>query len=331
MERAQLEAAVLSELGPIVVPPGLRASAALGKNPGFTLIDGEEVVAERRFASLPSSCEAQLRMLSVVIALAIEHRVASETDIQQPVVEETTEVKPLLPSQQASAIQETTPSQERLSDSDIPPMVTKSPPSQKRDEPDMKERAAQKSWGLRGSGGVGYSFGVLPVPAPIVSAELGVVVWRGWSVELGVMLTDRMRIGFDIEAPEASGSSAPDEAFSQALGHLIAGKAQGCFEPSFEDGALGICAGLGAGRFHARGVEGFRPNPGAGVPWLAAFSRITGRAPARGPFGASLNADIFVNFLRPGVELSGQGSVGDPVDTPIVGGALSFGMFFVLQ
>lgn len=313
MGRQQLETAVLAELGSVKIPDGLRVQAEVDDNPGFILRDREEIVAERRFDVLPSHCDAQLRMLAVVIALAIEHRVARQTEQHESAVEEPIVDDPPKSSAAVSA------------------GSIESPPEEKPDERKQKERELQKSWALRGSGGVGYSFGVIPVPAPIVSAELGVVVWRGWSVEVGVIVTDRMRIGFDVLIPEGAGARAPDEAFSQAIGQLLAGKAQGCWEPAFEDGTLGICAGLAAGRFYARGVEGFQPNPGSGVPWLAAISRFTGRVPARGPFGASLNVDIFGNLLRPGVELTGEGSVQRPVDTPVVGGAVSLGMFFVVQ
>lgn len=299
----------MTELGTTSVPPGLRVRVRSAEEPGFSLEEGDAVVAERSFESLPSSCDAQVRMFSVVVALAIEHRV-----LEQEVEAAEREKK----SAQAQA-----PTEEAPEPQEKTPAKSKREPS--------KSAQKEKRWGLRGSGGVGYSFGLLPVPAAIVSGEIGVVVWRGWSAEVGVMMSDRMRIGFDVEAPEGSGLSAPDEAFSQALVQLVAGKAQGCFEPGFEEGALGLCAGVAAGRFHARGVEGFQPRPGQGIPWLGAFSRFTGRAPARGPFGVTLNADIFANFIRPGVELVGEGSVKRPVDTPVAGGGVSLGMFFVVQ
>jgi hypothetical protein len=312
-EREQLEAEVLAELGPTEVPARLHVQANLGKPSGFVLWDGDEVVAERQFESLPPDCAAQLRMLAVVIALAIEHKVSSDQDASHSAVEE----KSLETLPKASG---TPPSSEPKSE--ILP---------EQEEPKSQQREKPKSWALRGAAGVGYSFGVLPVPAPLVTAELGVVVWRGWSAEVGLIVSDQMRIGFEVEQPEGRGSRVVDEAFSQAIGQLIGGKAQGCWERFFEKGAMGLCGGLAAGRFHARGVEGFQPNPGEGVPWFAGFSRFTARAPARGPFGAALNADIFANFLRPGVELTGEGSAKSPLDTPVAGGVVSLGMFFVVQ
>lgn len=312
LKRDQLEAAVVAELGSTEVPSGLRVEVQVADDAGFTLRDGETVVAERRFESLPEDCHAQEKMLAVVIALAIEHKVSNDA--------------------------------EKRAETSQPPTVATEPPVPKAntsdqksrvlptgDDADAKLREKKKGWGLRGSGSIGYSFGVLPVPAPVVSGELGVVVWRGWSAEIGVIATERVRIGFDVEVPDGSGLSAPDEAFSQALVQLLAGKAQGCFERGFEKGALGICGGLAVGRFHARGVEGFQPSVGEGIPWAAGFSRFTGRAPARGPFGATLNADIFAHFIRPGVELTGVGSVRRPVDTPVAGGVVSFGLFFVVE
>lgn len=318
MTRERLETEVLAELGPLQVPAGLSVQVELGGQAGFVLRDGDEIVSERRFESLPPDCAAQVKMLSVVIALAIEHKVSSDKETSQPV---------------ASG----PPANEQLQTAVAPPLSESkadlSKPERKRTDTRLKSpvRVKPKKWGLRGSGGVGYSFGVLPVPAPIVTAEMGVVVWRGWSAEVGFLMTDRMRIGFDVEEPEGAEATAPDEAFSQALGQLVGGKAQGCWERFYQDGALGICGGVAAGRFHARGVEGFQPNPGQGVPWLAGFTRVVGRAPARGPFGLSLSADVFGNILRPGVELTGEGSAKSPIDTPVAGGAVSLGMFFVVQ
>lgn len=308
-ERAKLEEAVTTELGATAVPEGLLVQFTSAESPGFVLKEGDAIVAERHFESLPSECQAQVRMLSVVMAMAIEHRVSEQT--------------------LAGARQKPEPSQTPTPEE--PRAAPKTAPKKMTREKSSKSTEKQKKWGVRASGGVGYSFGLLPVPAPVVSGELGVVVWRGWSAEVGIMASDRMRIGFDVEAPPGSGLSAPDDAFTQALVQLVAGKAQGCFEPRFEDGALGVCAGLAAGRFHARGVEGFQPRAGQGLPWFGAFSRVTGRAPARGPFGVTLNADIFANFIRPGVELIGEGSVKRPVDTPVAGGVVSLGMFFVVE
>lgn len=310
--REKLETQVRVELGTLEVPAELHVHVKLGEQPGFVLEDRDEVVAERQFESLPQDCDAQLKMLSVVIALAIEHKVTNDEDVGSSAHETPVQEQPKVSAVEAPKALESKPLQKEV--------LRESPT---RDKP--------KSWALRGSSGVGYSFGVLPVPAPIVTAEIGVIVWRGWSAELGLIATDRMRIGFDVEPPEGAESSAPDEAFSQALGQLLAGKVQGCWEQFYQDGALALCGGLAAGRFHARGVEGFGPNPGQGVPWMAGFARVSGRAPARGPFGLSLNADVFGNILRPGVELTGEGSAKSPIDTPVAGGAVSLGMFFVVQ
>ncbi len=320
MSRADLESSIEKDLGSVEVPTGLSVEI-LGPGEGFLLNDGARIVAERRFDSLPTDCDAQLRMLSVVIAMAIEHHVA--TSGNQPDESEGRESEPES-SPVVREVQQTPPA----------PRVEASVESsvrERKSKPGRTRSPVDDPFAVRVAGGASYSYGIMPVAAPFWTAEAGVMLRGGWFIGGGFLSSERMRIAFEVPEEEADGILVPEEAFTKALVQLMGGTLLGCYEPAFEKGRLGVCAGVAAGRFHARGVEGFDPNPGEAVPWLAALGRFIGRTPARGPFGMSLSLDIFTHFLRPGVELVGEGSAKSPRDSPPVGGAIGLGTFFVIQ
>lgn len=319
MSRTDLESSVKADLGPVGIPSELSVEI-IGGSEGFFLFDGETLVAERRFDSVPSDCDAQVRMLSVVIAMAIEHHVVSAG--AEPKATESSPGEPVVSA----------PPKHEIPQAKVDAALVQ-PTPEPREKPKRRQtrRIPEDRFASRVALGASYSYGLMPVAAPLWTTEAGLMFPGGWFIGAGFLSSERMRIAFEIPEEEGNGVSVPEEAFTKALGQLMAGTLVGCYEPAFEDGEIGFCAGMAAGRFHARGVEGFEPNPGQSVPWLAALGRVIGRAPARGPFGMSLSIDIFANFLRPGVELLGEGSAKSPRDAPPVGGAIGLGTFFVIK
>jgi hypothetical protein len=308
LDHDRLAQMVDAQLESETIPSRLVAKVRLDEDPGFDLLSHDQVLAERRFGTLPRDCDAIHSTFAIAIAIAFEH--ASEQVLAPD---------PRTPNQ--------TDQTKAAETSDAQPMVSSAGPphqAETRREPDPQAAASLTAQGdapapqpappfhlvLSAAGAV--LFEVLPKTAGAGTFSLKLMMPRRISLSGTFLYSSRISVPFEV---------------GNARARLLGGQVHGCLEGAAGLWAPAACLGFSWGALHAVGQAIWDAREDNSY-WLAASAKGSLRRFIGKRWGFEGSTELFINFLRSGVQ--DRSSDGQIENAAPVGGAISLGAFVVL-
>ncbi len=233
-------------------------------------IDDGTTVGERELEA--ASCEEVGEAAALIVAMAVDPRLAGESVPDEPADE------PPIPT--PPPVGDATPPDDRVTTPTpiITPLPVPPPPRRKRPPPKFLLRAA---------GGVGY--GSVPTVAGVVMIAFAVARPR-WRVELDA----------DVWTPRTLPSPQNAEIGVRMLGWTLG--LRGCGSPLAMKLEIPLCAGIRAGALHGEGTGPIASHSELS-PWITATAGVGVWGWIVPRFALALDVDGFVALTRPAFDI----------------------------